>query len=96
MHDEIISRHMHGTIGDGNLVAEKERLVLFLENALRDEGCVPSLDLEPHFTLNYDPNQHEYEFDLTVYGVYVGRNEAWQTAGVVSGTKIRKYTPQTK
>lgn len=96
MHDEIIRHSLKGTIGDNNIVLQRERLIHFVESQMRDEGCVPSLDLEPQFTLDFDPSTETYEFELTVYGIYIGKEQACETAGITSGTMKKKYTPQIK
>jgi hypothetical protein len=96
MHDEIIKFHLDGTIGDGNIVEQRERLIHSLEGQMRDFGAVPVLDLDPQFTLDYKPESETYNFSLSVYGTYVGGNESWQTAGVTSGTTISRYTPPNK
>jgi hypothetical protein len=96
MHDDIIRYSLDGQIDDSNVVQSKERLIHHLEGDMRDEGVVPSLDLDPQFTLYYNEDTEQYDFSLTVYGVYVGKEEAWQGAVVTSGKKITKPTPPTK
>lgn len=96
MHDEIIRHNLTGIIADGNIVQQRERLIQFLETQMRDEGCVPSLDLDPQFTLDYDPSSETYAFELTVYGIYIGKDNVCEAVGMTSGTMTRKFTPQTK
>ena len=96
MHDEIIRYSLEGTIGDGNIVEQRARLIDSLEGQMRDMGAVPVLDLDPQFTLDYKPDSETYNFSLSVYGTYVGGTNSWQTAGVTSGTTISRYTPQSK
>lgn len=91
MHDEIIRYSLEGTMTEINIVEQRERLIHTLENQMRDEGAVPVLDLDPQFTLDYEPESETYNFSLTVYGSYVGGNNSWQTAGVTSGTVVPKY-----
>jgi len=95
MHDEIIRYALEGEISDGNLVENKERLVFFLETQMRDEGVVPVLDMDPQFTLDYDPEREAFGFKLSVYGSYVGSN-ACEIEGTMGGTMIMKHTVQTK
>lgn len=96
MHDEIIKFSLDGEIADTNIVQQRERLIEFVENCMREEGAVPVLDLDPQFTLDYDSATEVYKFYLTVYGVYLGKEEAWQVSGTTSGTKTKKYTPPIK
>jgi hypothetical protein len=96
MHDEIIRYTISGEVSDRKLPQIKQSMIEFLETQMRDDGIVPSLDLEPQFTREYNVQTDRFEFSLTVYGVFVGGEEAWPVAGVMSGTKILKYTPQAK
>ena len=95
MHDEFIRYHMAGTITDGNLINRKAELVRFLETQMRDEGVAPNLDVDPQFTLDYDRETEGFNFELSVYGNYVGE-KAWQVEGVTLGATISKSTSQTK
>jgi hypothetical protein len=93
MHDEVKRFPLDGEIVDsGNLVTAKERLVNFVETQMRDEGYVPVLDLEPQFTLDYNLDTEGYSFKLSVYGVHVGKEGAWQSAGMMNGKMITKPT----
>jgi hypothetical protein len=96
MHDEIIRYYLDGTLNSTNVVAVKENLIHFLEQRMRDDGCVPHLDLEPQFSRDYDESTETYQFKLTVYGTFVGE-EAWASSGVTSGkTMKRPTTPPAK
>lgn len=96
MHDEIKKFSLEGELQDTNLVTIKERLVFSLESLMRDYGFVPALDLEPQFTLDYKPDAQAYEFTLSVYGVHVGKEQAWSVSGVMDGKPIQKLTHQSK
>ena len=97
MHDEILRYSLDGEITDSNLESHKTQLVEMLEMQMRDDGVVPSLDLDPGFTLDYDPERDVFKFELSVYGIYVGREgDLWGTAGMTAGKKIMKHTPLTK
>ncbi len=96
MHDDIIRYTLNGEISDTNLVQEKERLVLFMENQMRYDGLVPNLDMDPQFTLDYNAEREVYYFTLTVYGVHIGKEQAWHAAGTTAGTTIMRHTPPVK
>lgn len=97
MHDEIIRYYLSGDITDANLESHKTQLVEFIEMQMREDGVVPSLDLDPSFTLDYCAERETFEFGLSVYGIYVGsEGDIWGTAGMTSGKKIMKSTPLTK
>lgn len=92
MHDDIIRYSLDGKISDTNVVQEKERLIHFMENQMRYDGVVPSLDLDPQFTWEYNSHSESYDFTLTVYGTHVGTEKAWKTAGTMAGTTIDRYS----
>jgi hypothetical protein len=96
MHDEIRKFSLEGLLGEPNIVETKERLVSYIENLMRDYAYVPALDLEPQFTLDYSPEDGGFKFTLSVYGVQVEKEKAWETSGIMNGNKIPRYTPQTK
>lgn len=64
MHDEIIRYHLDGTMTDGNIVEQRERLIHSIEGQMRDDGAVPVLDLDPQFTLDYKPESGTFNFSL--------------------------------
>lgn len=96
MHDEIKKFSLEGELKETDIVRTKERIVEFVENMMRDYSYVPALDLEPQFTLDYSPESEGFKFTLSVYGVKVDKEKAWQTGGVMSGKTIPRYTQQTK
>lgn len=96
MHDDIKKFLLHGEMSDSNVVQTKERLVEAVEADMRDQGFAPVLDMEPQFTMDYVEHRGKFNFSLTVYGSYVGRDDSWHTAGVMAGKKIPKFTPATK
>jgi len=50
-------------------------------------GYVPRLDIDPQFTIKYNNEQDYYEFTLTVYGTYIGKNRALWILGI-DGTEM--------
>jgi hypothetical protein len=96
MHDEIIRYTIAGEVSDRSLAQVKESMTQFIETQMRDDGIVPLLDMEPQFTRVFNQDRELFAFSLSVYGVYVGGEEAWPVAGVMNGTKILKYTAQAK
>jgi hypothetical protein len=96
LHENIKKFSLTGEMNDDNVVEERERLILFLENQMRDSGIVPVLDMDPQFTLNYMPDKEAYKFELSIYGTKVGKDTAWQTSGIMNGKPITKTTVLTK
>ena len=96
MHDDIKKFTREGYISDTNLVRDKEWQVNDLEKEMREHGYVPVLDLEPQFTLDYDPESETYLFTLSIYSVHVGKENSWDTAGMMTGNPIMKHTTNPK
>jgi hypothetical protein len=96
MHDEIIRFSVNGTLPDANIVQTKERMVRFLLGAMKDNGCTPVLEMDPQFTLDYKAEHEHFEFALSMYGVWVGSEEAWEASGMTNGTMILNYTQKPK
>ena len=90
-HDNCTSAHQtllngrenhlfHGVRQDaGNLLRGTRRA---------DEGRrdIPRLDLNPEWTTSY--NKSHYEFEISIYGTYVGRKRAKCLEGVESGKPV--------
>lgn len=54
---------------------------------MKDDGYVPLLDLDPVFKTHYLGGER-YRFSLTMHGVFVGKDIAWQFAGMLAGKLI--------
>jgi hypothetical protein len=91
MNKKLKSFGMQGQIHDDaaipRLRLEYERLI---ESDMREQGYVPILDLDIQFSLLYDEEQDQYEFDIVVYGVYVGKKKAHLYEGFSGQSLIPK------
>ena len=91
MNKKLKSFGMQGQIHDDaaipRLRLEYERLI---ESDMREQGYVPILDLDIQFSLLYDEEQNKYEFDLVMYGVYVGKKKAHLYEGFSGQSLIPK------
>lgn len=65
-----------------------------IEVDMRDEGFVPLLDVNPVWQTRYVAGDR-FWFQYTWQGVYVGKEEAWQIAGIVDGKQI-PFSQQSK
>jgi len=97
MHKTIKRFGMSGKIGDD---ADFARLRSYYEHMVLEEmrelGYVPVLDLGPYFSTAFDKPKAIYQFDLSVYGVYLGRRRSWEVEGISNGREIMRPTPPTK
>lgn len=93
MHENIKKFFLDGIVGDDeNLVQSKEFLIKNLEDQMRDNGFVPVLDMDPQFTLSYNVEKDYYDFNLSIYGVKVGRQQSWDVAGIMNGKTLTRST----
>lgn len=97
MHEEIKKFHLEGVFGgSANQVQFKQGVEHWLETDMREHGYVPVLDMDTQYSRQYDVEKDEFKFQLSIYGTYVGRDEAWGISGVMNGKRIPKYTHQAK
>lgn len=98
MHKKIERFGFDGQIRDDSdfirLRAQYETLIV---HQMRDGGYVPLLELGPMWSTTYNKKTALYDFDLTVYGVYVGRKKAWTIEGMDgAGKYLPRSTQKTK
>lgn len=94
MHEPVKGFEMEGIISGKTFIRDRQRLIEVLEGAMRDEGYIPILDTQPHFTRSIRDDDN-FDFELTVYGAYIGE-ESWEVSGMADGKRIGKYIPPTK
>lgn len=89
MHHKSIKRFtISGQIQDEaktmRLRSEYYRLVI---SEMKLAGYVPRLDIDQDFTLDYNEKKQCFEFELTIYGVYVGKKKSEWILGI-DGTLV--------
>jgi hypothetical protein len=57
-------------------------------------GYVPRLDINADFTLKYNQQKQYFEFELSIYGVYVGKKKSEWITGIDETRAI--YIAQSK
>jgi hypothetical protein len=75
-HHKTISRFkVRGTIySDIAIPRFKDEYIRLLVVSMQERGYVMRIDINPDFTIMY--NGKGYDFELSVYGVYVGKKKA--------------------
>lgn len=94
MHDDIKRFEQEGYTE--NNAQNRDWCIRELETQMRDAGYAPSIDNEPQYTVEYLPAEECFKFKLSVFGVFVGKEDAWSVSGVTTGRRIMKHTPRTK
>jgi len=64
----------------------QEMYINLLEEKMRDAGYVPRLDLGMEWTTTRQKSH--YDFEISLYGSYVGRKAAWAIDGIDNGRPI--------
>jgi hypothetical protein len=67
-------------LADANLISLKEEYLHMLYTDMRLAGYVPVLDIDPWFSRTFDGKN--FEFTLTVHGIYVGKSKANKIYGM--------------
>lgn len=93
MHKRIKRFCIDGQIHDDHLIPRmKEEYTRLLCEAMKDEGYVVRLDIEPDWSISYTGNY--YEFILSVYGSHIGKKNAACIDGLDKNKPI--HTPPNK
>lgn len=91
MNKKLKSFGMQGQIHDDSAIPrlrkEYERVI---EQDMRSQGYVPILDLDIQFSLDYDESSDTYNFDIVLYGIYVGKKKSYQYEGFSGQALIPK------
>lgn len=96
LHHKPIRRfHLDGNIHDDSAIArlrfEYQQLLI---TEMKMSGYVPRIDINPDFTLKYNQQRQFFEFELSIYGVYVGKKKSEWIVGIDETRAI--YTAQNK
>jgi len=94
-HKAIKKFCLDGVIQDESSIGRlKIEYIKLLVLEMRLSGYVPRFDIEPDFTIGYNEKKNSFYFELTVYGIYVGKRNSEWIAGI-NGTKP-VYIPKNK
>jgi hypothetical protein len=76
-HKPIKKFNLSGNIYDDAAIARlRHEYGKLLTTEMRLSGYVPRLDINQDFTIEYNEHKQYFEFELTLYGVYVGKKKA--------------------
>ena len=74
-HKRIKRFNLTGIIHDEAKIPRlKDQYIFMIVTSMKTQGYVPRYDIDPDFTVAY--NGKGFEFELSVYGVFVGRRKA--------------------
>jgi hypothetical protein len=94
-HKPIKKFSLDGVIYDDSALWRlKIEYIKLLMSEMRLLGYVPRFDIKPDFTIDFDNKKECFNFEMSVYGIYVGKRKSEWILGV-NQTEVL-YTPQSK
>jgi hypothetical protein len=83
-HHKPIKRFgLEGVIYDDSAIVRlKDEYIRLLRSEMVLTGYVQRLDINPDFTISFDHKRKVFEFTISLYGVYVGKNKAQWITGI--------------
>jgi hypothetical protein len=82
-HKPIKKFGLDGIIQDDSSIGRlKGEYVRLLVSEMRLAGYAPRFDIEPDFTIAYNHEKNYFEFEITVYGIYIGRKQSEWIIGI--------------
>ena len=94
-HKPIKKFYLDGVIHDESAIGRlKLEYIRLLTSEMKLTGYVPRFDIEPDFTIDYNEKKKYFEFELTIYGIYVGKRKSEWIAGIDGTNPI--FIPQSK
>ena len=91
LHHKPIKRFsLDGNIHDEAAIARlKIEYIRLLTTEMRLSGYALRLDVDPDFTIRYNETREIFEFRLSMYGTYVGKEQSKWRVGIDGTTAIR-------
>jgi hypothetical protein len=89
IHHRPIKRFsLDGVIQDDSKIGRlKEEYLRILHLEMKLSGYVPRLDIDPDFTIEYNVTGDSYNFEISIYGTYVGKKKSEWVVGI-DGTDV--------
>jgi len=86
-HKAIKRFGLDGIINDDSAIYRlQQEYIRLLVSEMRLSGYAPRFDINPDFTLSYNEDKNYFNFELSVYGIYIGRKKAEWILGI-DGTR---------
>lgn len=92
-HKQIKRFSLEGEIYDDSAIPRlKEQYAYMVTSGMKHKGYVPRYDIDPDFTISY--NGKTFDFQMSIYGVYVGKKMAKCLNGIDKNLPINKHITQ--
>ena len=74
---------LEGSIYDDSAIWRlKIEYMRLMISEMRLSGYVPRIDIAPDFTMSYNEKSESFNFELSLYGIYVGKRKSEWIFGV--------------
>ncbi len=89
LHHKPLKRFaLDGSIySDSAIIRLKQEYINLLISEMKLMGYVPRLDVDIDFTIDYNKQKKYFEFELSIYGIFVGKKKAEWIMGI-DGTRV--------
>ena len=98
----IVSMYAHKSIkrfsldgeiyDDSHIIRLKEQYYNLIVDGMKSDGYVPRYDIDTDFTISY--NGKTFNFEISIYGVYVGKRTAECIAGIDKNKPVMATSTQ--
>lgn len=95
MHPTVRKFSMSGEVLDSDLVRQRDLLDHIMLDQMREMGYVPVLGFGPLFSSKFDFERDVLTFDISYYGVKVGKR-SWEIEGMDLSGRMLNRTPPNK
>jgi hypothetical protein len=86
-HRPIKKFNLNGVIHDDSAIGRlKGEYIRLLVSEMRLSGYVPKFEIDPDFTIDFNETKKYFEFEITLYGIYVGKRKI-EWIAVIDGNK---------
>lgn len=93
LHKKIKLFQIDGYLADDSRILDiKELNERVLDVQMRDKGYVRILDLDPHWSIDYNAVDCNWGFKMSMFGTYVGKRKSWQYEGTWQGKLMPRST----
>jgi len=77
---------------DSHIMRLKDQYISMIISGMKADGYVPRYDIDNDWTISY--NGKTFNFELSIYGVYVGKRQAECLEGIDKNTPVMVYSTQ--
>jgi hypothetical protein len=85
---------MEGTIADDSAIPRmRQQYEKIIIDGMRDSGYVPVLDLDPLFYISYNEQKNNFNFEIYIHAVFVGKKKATEYDGYAGQRLIPRSNP---